>query len=609
MGQLLQYEINPDGIDSEKLGNEGIQPESAYEHAIDINAIRKGKYVDSLVNYSTEPGIYHQEPKGNRIIDLGDGKKIIDLRGKGNIYLGEGEAEVFLTKKELRDLCYNLLLHGGSRELYQETEPLSELLSEVEEDLKWGSDGIGELRLENGRLLLKYENPNYSYSYDITEIAKEEGFDFWRYIHALGLERTGLAGGESPYELEEEEKNSSLTENEKLKKAFALGASILIPLGCSAPGLFGKYNLNAKAVLDDAVKFLKKAFPVDNPDFGVIGVAEASFLPDDPKVWYEVGKDGSFTFPYLDPSWWGPKDESCWQAYKDGWYDWYLEGWGKHVPKDKVLTKQEFEKVFPLYLIGSARTEFEEWPPKNANGYQPKVKLILTNPKEEKRAILKLDIAPIWKYAYGWWPKGPKNGENIDLEFADNPINAMYSAGWYTQYALLDYDGDKIPEVIAPEKEGANCHSITIPTFVEEDSGVYIFLPHGKWIDVYVKYPALEKKDESELYEKLEKETGLKYLGSVYERDLINGIPFDIQPLPDRLIIEKAEKPEPTNDIPTSVGPVPTITEGENSSVGDKVQAEPEKTEKTPGYGIGEILSAIAAAGVALGKGARRKRR
>ncbi|RLG38940.1 MAG: hypothetical protein DRN91_01105, partial [Candidatus Alkanophagales archaeon] len=48
-------------------------------------------------------------------------------------------------------------------------------------------------------------------------------------------------GYQTPKELSEE-KNPSLTENEKLKKAFALGASILIPLGCSAPGLSGKYN-------------------------------------------------------------------------------------------------------------------------------------------------------------------------------------------------------------------------------------------------------------------------------------------------------------------------------------------------------------------------------
>ena len=94
------------------------------------------------------------------------------------------------------------------------------------------------------------------------------------------------------------------------------------PSSAELPAAFsGKYhNSNAQAVVEDAIKFLmledakkflKKAFPSDKPDFGIIGVAQASFLPDDPKVWYEVGKDGSFAFPYLDPSWWGPKNERC----------------------------------------------------------------------------------------------------------------------------------------------------------------------------------------------------------------------------------------------------------------------------------------------------------
>ena len=609
MGQLLQYEINPDRIDSEELGNEGIQPETAYEHAIDINAIRRGKYVDSLVNYSTKPRIYHQEPKGNRIIDLGDGKKIIDLRGKGNIYLGDGEAEVFLTKKELRDLCYNLLLHGDSRELYQETEPLSELLSEVEEDLKWGSDGIGELRLENGRLLLKYENPNYSYSYDITEIAKEEGFDFWRYIHALGLERTGLAGGESPYVFQEEEKNSGLMENEKLKKAFALGASILIPLGCSAPGLSGKYNFNAKAVLEDAVKFLKKVLPVDNPDFGVIGVAEAKDMKDDLEVWgwYDTGKRGDFTFRWLDPSWTGPKDESCWQAYKKGWYD-------EAVEKGLDISYEDFEKFFPQYAIMSLWME-RGYPPKNINNYQPKLFLELSNPNGEVRKIAKPNTAPYWKWVYGWWPEGPQE-ENRDFHFIDDPLNAFISAGCLGECALLSIDEDPYPELLAAQYgPGPNVFAVCIPTFKQIDEHTYQIFPitsedSGEWKCFEVKYDALDKEKEyPKLYEILER-NGFKYIKEVdIPKDVLPEIVFDVQKPPESLIIEKAEKPEPTNDIPTSVGPVPTITEGESSSVGDKIQAEPGKAAKVPGYGIGEILSAIAAAGVALGKGLRRKRR
>ena len=201
--------------------------------------------------------------------------------------------------------------------------------------------------------------------------------------------------------------------------------------------------------------------------------------------------------------------------------------------------------------------------------------------------------------------------ENIDLEFVDNPLNAVHSAACEElDYALLSTDEDKFPEIIAiNEGPTPNWFGVIIPTFVQEDDGVYTILPEDKWKNIHVTYDAVDKdKRYPELYEKLRK-AGFEYLGTVYPKDLINGIVFDIQKPPESLIIEKAEKPEPTNDIPTSVGPVPTITEGENSSVGDKVQAEPEKTEKTPGYGIGEILSAIAAAGVALGKGARRKRR
>jgi len=50
-----------------------------------------------------------------------------------------------------------------------------------------------------------------------------------------------------------------------------------------------------------------------------------------------------------------------------------LKWLGDEVPKDKVLTRQEFEKGLPLYILGSAG---EEFPPNNRNGYKPKIKLI-----------------------------------------------------------------------------------------------------------------------------------------------------------------------------------------------------------------------------------------
>jgi len=123
------------------------------------------------------------------------------------------------------------------------------------------------------------------------------------------------------------------------------------PSSAELPAAFsGKYhNLNAQAVVDgaikflmleDAKKFLKKAFPADKQDFGIIGVAQASFLPDTPEVWYDVGKDGSFwkDFSIFDPNSDGPPDEKCWQAYKDGWYD----GQGKNGVYQKKISRSSY---------------------------------------------------------------------------------------------------------------------------------------------------------------------------------------------------------------------------------------------------------------------------
>ena len=385
------------------------------------------------------------------------------------------------------------------------------------------------------------------------------------------------------------------------------------PSSAELPDAFsGKYhNSNAQAMVEDAIKSLmlenskrKKAFSADKLDFGIIGVAEAKDIRYNSNFWYDNGKDGDFSLSWLDAGKKGPPDEACWQAYKDGWYDWYLKWLGDEVPKDKVLTRQEFEKVLPRYLIGSVSDDFDEWPPKNANGYQPKVKLILTNPKEEKRAILKLDIAPIWKYAYGWWPDGPNEGENIDLEFVDNPINAMYSAEWSSNFALLSTDKDEFPELIAV-KEGPtlNWFGVIIPTFIEGGNGVYTILPRNKWKNIHVTYDAVDKdKRYPELYEKL-REAGFEYLGEVYTKDLINGIVFDIQEPPPSLIIEKAEKPVPSPEMPTSEGlVVPTITSEQMPSPTPESNAG-----ETPGFGIGEVLASLTAAGIATLKIRKKK--
>jgi len=116
------------------------------------------------------------------------------------------------------------------------------------------------------------------------------------------------------------------------------------PSSAELPAAFsGKYhNLNAQAVVEDAVKslmlenpkkFLKKALPVDKPDFGVIGVAEAKEYSDkELQRCYETGKRGGFNFYSLD----GKKvSEECWQAYKDGWYD----GQGKNGVYQKKISR------------------------------------------------------------------------------------------------------------------------------------------------------------------------------------------------------------------------------------------------------------------------------
>ncbi len=333
-------------------------------------------------------------------------------------------------------------------------------------------------------------------------------------------------------------------------------------------------------------------------DDDFIGIAEAKDIRYNPEVWYNRGKRGSFDYMYLDASTLGPPNEECWEAYEKGWYDWYLRWWGKKLPKDKVLTKKEFEETLPLYMISTARTKFYEWPPKNAIGYQPKVKLLLTDSDEEKREILKLKIAPVWKHAYGWWPDGPKK-DKINLEFVDDPISATYSAGFSPKYALLDTDDDEIPEIIAVENgPGPNWYGVVIPTFIQGENGEYIILHHDKWKGVHVEYPALEKKKKyPKLYDKLEEE-GFTYLGSVYEKDLIRGIPFDIQKPPESLIIEKSEKPEPTPTMPSSGGPIPTIPTPEH----EPTSTPQLKVEKTPGFGIEEALISLAAAGATAWK-------
>ena len=161
---------------------------------------------------------------GNKVIDLGDEKKIIDL-DRGNLYLGEGKGEVFLHPEELKWFYYNFA-------------------SKLEPTLKPKKDleGIGELRYDNGRLNLIDASGN---SYDITKEAKDIGFDFYRYISQLGLERTGLGGGEFNEDNYSEEKEGSQDKHKTLKKIGAIVGTSIIGAGIVfGAGLIGGQDQN-----------------------------------------------------------------------------------------------------------------------------------------------------------------------------------------------------------------------------------------------------------------------------------------------------------------------------------------------------------------------------
>ena len=77
----------------------------------------------------------------------------------------------------------------------------------------------------------------------------------------------------------------------------------------------------------------------------------------------------------------------------------------------------------------------------------------------------------------------------------------------------------------------------------------------------------------------------------------------DIQEPPPSLIIEKTEKPVPSPEMPTSEGlVVPTITSEQRPSPTPESNAG-----ETPGFGIGEVLASLAAAGIATLKIRKKK--
>jgi len=310
--------------------------------------------------------------------------------------------------------------------------------------------------------------------------------------------------------------------------------------------------------------------------FGKLGgfeIAKAREKIDyDPKRWYNCGKDGAFWWTILDPND-GPPNEECWKAYEKGWYD----GRGKRWD----ISYEEYQKFLPMEMIATQSEYGKVWPPKNINGYQPKFLLEFSDPEEEIRKVIEPNVAPYWKWVYGWWPNGPEK-ENRDFHFIDDPVNAFISAGCLGKVALLSIDDDEYPELLAQQYgPGPNIFAIAIPTFKQIDDCTFQILPIEKWKTFEVRYTLSEKeKKYPKLYEMLEK-NGFKYVGSVIvPKDILPEIVFDIQKPPENLIIEKSEpSPSQTQTMPSSHGfAVPEIPEKK----GDR---------SIPGF---EILIAIA---------------
>jgi len=178
---------------------------------------------------------------GNKIIDLGKGKKIVDL-DRGNLYFGEGTGEVFLKPEELKWFYYNYAYNQES--LFKPKYGRDE----------FNPNGIGELRYDNGKLYLIDASGN---SYDITKEAKDTGFNFYRFIADLGLERTGLGGGEFNGEFHFEDGNESKKKS-VLNKIGTIAVTGLIGAGIFYIGFAENCGNQSKIKYEDVCTDMKK---------------------------------------------------------------------------------------------------------------------------------------------------------------------------------------------------------------------------------------------------------------------------------------------------------------------------------------------------------------
>ncbi len=185
---------------------------------------------------------------GNKIINLGDREKIIDL-DRGNLYLGEGKGEVFLPREYAKDLVDSFRLFSDSK--------ISDVLPYYNKDGSYKhEDGVNlngtcELTYDNGKIgLVDASGRVYK---DIEKYDKN--FNFYRYISQLGLERTGLAGGEAG-EVSKNEKKGFWERHKTLKKVGgAIGVGLIGAGIAFGAGLIGnQYQEDShKITLEDHV--------------------------------------------------------------------------------------------------------------------------------------------------------------------------------------------------------------------------------------------------------------------------------------------------------------------------------------------------------------------
>ncbi len=231
---------------------------------------------------------------GNKITDLGDGSKIVNLLDRGNSYPGEGGGEVFLPREYAEDLVDSLRLFSDPR--ISEVLPSYNKDGSYEHEDGFDLNGTCKLRYDNGKLSL-VDASGRSYK-DIEKYDKD--FNFHRYISQLGL-GAGLAGGEASDEFEPE-KERFRDKHPNLFKGAAIGAACLLPVGVGVGAYYTSDNSVKNIVKDikesDFAKYIsishaaaKDISPNSNQESGV------GYKIEDEGIAFDTGKGGYPSIP------------------------------------------------------------------------------------------------------------------------------------------------------------------------------------------------------------------------------------------------------------------------------------------------------------------------